>query len=105
MLDLKKQTDLWLQQAHYANVQELESILPDGNEEETSKLFGWIDEISAEIERRKLKICEVGYKNCKFGAASLSHHDWHCPKCDHHLTSLYLCPECGTRYNPPNKQM
>lgn len=26
-----------------------------------------------------------------------------CPKCDHHLTSLYACPECGVRYNPPNK--
>lgn len=51
--------------------------------------------------RIKLTACKAGHKKCEFGAASLSHHDWHCPKCDHHLTSLYLCPECGTRYNPP----
>lgn len=53
----------------------------------------------------KLIVCESGSQNCKYGNASLSHHDWHCPKCDVHLTSLYACPECGTRYNPPNKRM
>lgn len=30
--------------------------------------------------------------------AKLSGHRWHCPKCNKHLTSMMLCPECGTRY-------
>jgi tRNA(Ile2) C34 agmatinyltransferase TiaS len=29
----------------------------------------------------------------------LAGHNKHCPKCDNHLTSLYLCPECGVRYD------
>jgi hypothetical protein len=28
----------------------------------------------------------------------LSGHNLHCPACDVHLTSLLLCPECGTRH-------
>lgn len=30
--------------------------------------------------------------------AKLAGHEWHCPRCDKHLTSGMLCPECGTRY-------
>lgn len=48
---------------------------------------------------RKLKPCEIGFMKCESGLASLTHHDWHCPECDHHLTSLYLCPKCGMRYD------
>ena len=29
---------------------------------------------------------------------ALTHHNLHCPACDVHLTSLLLCPECGTRH-------
>jgi RNA polymerase subunit RPABC4/transcription elongation factor Spt4 len=29
---------------------------------------------------------------------SLTGHRLHCPKCGRHLTTLLLCPECGTRY-------
>lgn len=29
---------------------------------------------------------------------SLTGHKYHCPKCDVHLTSLGLCPNCGTRF-------
>lgn len=29
---------------------------------------------------------------------SLAGHSIHCPKCNAHLTSLLLCPECGDRY-------
>ena len=29
---------------------------------------------------------------------SITGHRLHCPKCDVHLTSLLLCPECGARY-------
>lgn len=28
----------------------------------------------------------------------LTKHNAHCKKCGSHLTSLLLCPECGTRY-------
>lgn len=48
--------------------------------------------------QQKLKSCLLGHKKCKNGNASLSGHNWHCPKCDFHLTSLGLCPECGMRY-------
>jgi hypothetical protein len=48
-----------------------------------------------------LRHCPTGGEQCEYGAASLSGHDWHCPACDHHLTSLYLCPACGVRYTPP----
>lgn len=30
---------------------------------------------------------------------NISKHLWHCPVCDAHLTSLFLCPECGIRYD------
>lgn len=30
---------------------------------------------------------------------NLTGHNKYCPKCDSHLTSLYLCPECGVRYD------
>jgi len=26
-------------------------------------------------------------------------HNFHCPKCATHLTSLFLCGECGIRYD------
>ena len=29
---------------------------------------------------------------------NLTGHNEHCPDCDTHLTSLYLCPDCGIRY-------
>ena len=29
----------------------------------------------------------------------LSGHKYHCPKCNSHLTSLYLCGDCGVRYD------
>lgn len=36
--------------------------------------------------------------------ASLTGHFWHCPGCDRHLTSLFLCPECGVRYEQPGQE-
>lgn len=36
--------------------------------------------------------------------ASLTGHWWHCPVCNCHLTSLFLCPECGTRYDEPDQE-
>lgn len=29
---------------------------------------------------------------------SLAGHHLHCPRCDVHITSLLMCPNCGTRY-------
>ncbi len=31
---------------------------------------------------------------------SITGHKLHCQKCNHHLTSLYHCPNCNTRYEP-----
>lgn len=36
--------------------------------------------------------------HCKDDEYRITGHFWHCPSCDSHLTSLGLCPECGTRY-------
>lgn len=36
--------------------------------------------------------------NGKDDLSRMAGHYWHCPNCDVHLTSLGLCPECGTRY-------
>jgi hypothetical protein len=44
----------------------------------------------------------VGLKHCDpniCDGESISGHLWHCPNCDAHLTSLFLCPECGVRYD------
>jgi tRNA(Ile2) C34 agmatinyltransferase TiaS len=30
----------------------------------------------------------------------ITRHNYHCPRCNVHLTSLLLCPLCGTRYSP-----
>jgi hypothetical protein len=45
--------------------------------------------------RRRIKYC---YDDCQSELKDLSGHDLHCPDCDKHLTSLFLCPECGQRY-------
>lgn len=37
-------------------------------------------------------------QKCNSGIKELSCHQWHCPKCDIHLTSLFLCPKCGNRF-------
>lgn len=48
----------------------------------------------------QLKPCKDGYQKCKKSYhASLTEHNLHCRKCDQHLTSLYLCPNCGKRYD------
>lgn len=42
-----------------------------------------------------LLICN---SECKSGLRGLSGHTLHCPQCNEHLTSLFLCPNCGQRY-------
>lgn len=32
---------------------------------------------------------------------SITGHCYHCPNCNKHLTSLFLCPACFTRYDIP----
>ena len=44
----------------------------------------------------QLRSCNLG---CTSGLKELSRHLWHCPRCDVHLTTLYLCPECNTRWS------
>ena len=34
----------------------------------------------------------------------LTGHLWHWPVCDCHLTLLFLCPECGIRYDEPDQE-
>jgi len=46
----------------------------------------------------KLKICSG--PDCNWGHKELTNHLWHCPICNAHLTSLFLCPECGIRWIP-----
>lgn len=46
-----------------------------------------------------LKICNGNDKTLL--DESLSRHKFHCPNCDMHLTSLGLCPHCGTRWELP----
>lgn len=38
-------------------------------------------------------------------AGTISGHLWHCPVCDVHLTSLFLCPECGVRYDTASREV
>lgn len=45
-----------------------------------------------------LTLIQCDWNRCNSPIKELSKHQWHCPKCDVHLTSLLLCPRCGTRY-------
>lgn len=38
--------------------------------------------------------------DCRSGIKELSDHAWHCPECNAHLTSLYLCDNCNKRWYP-----
>lgn len=42
-----------------------------------------------------LLICN---NECESRIRGLSGHQLHCPRCNEHLTSLFLCPMCGQRY-------
>jgi len=74
------------------------------HEIKTARLIGldWPDSLLP------LKVCNRSY-DCraeKEGPTNahgsldetLTHHRYHCPRCDVHLTSLLLCSGCGTRY-------
>lgn len=43
-----------------------------------------------------MKLCN-GVDSSELDQA-LTHHNLHCPDCNVHLTSLFLCPQCGTRF-------
>lgn len=54
------------------------------------------------IDSGKLTMKDVYFLPCGGDKSmldeSLTGHNYHCPKCNEHLTSLYLCAECGTRW-------
>lgn len=56
-----------------------------------------IDEFDVKEEGKMIGLKQCDPIACSGG--SISGHLWHCPMCDSHLTSLFLCPECGIRYD------
>lgn len=67
---------------------EMDSVHRLGLKPDEFEITGWI------------AILTVCSPNCCSGIKELSGHSWHCPVCDTHLTSLYLCDRCNQRMYP-----
>lgn len=75
-------------------------------------ISAWIPTADGQLDRLGLKPDEfeiTGWyasllpspgTTCPSGLRTLSCHTHHCPDCNVHLTSLYLCDRCNTRWYP-----
>lgn len=64
------------------------------------RILLWREQMRAAFEAEDLvALDECPGAACHSQIRELSHHCWHCPACDGHLTSGLLCPYCGTRYH------